>query len=236
MGSGLSKDGQVDEKPVANVNKTSSTDNVSNNHNNRKSDLHSERQDRASTPKSDGKNPDPVESRRTQRENRREPDWKLGQGIESNEDEVDQKDQQSTDRRLPVIQQQASPPKPPTADYPETYAQRKQREQYTLNQQLLLRQKTIYRNPHEWQDENAEESYTGGFDASKFRKANQGSLNARDTIFTTSKPGVETSYLHDQRELDEMDITPRHNHQNKEMPVYNASEQDLMASLERELL
>lgn len=38
-------------------------------------------------------------------------------------------------------------------DLPETYAQRKQREQYRLNQQMLLRQKTIYRNPDDWREE-----------------------------------------------------------------------------------
>ena len=37
-------------------------------------------------------------------------------------------------------------------DLPETYAQRKQRQQYTLNQQTLLRQKTIYRNPDDWRE------------------------------------------------------------------------------------
>lgn len=39
----------------------------------------------------------------------------------------------------------------PTEYYPETYAQRLQREQYEKNQQSLIRQKTIYRNPDEWE-------------------------------------------------------------------------------------
>jgi len=34
--------------------------------------------------------------------------------------------------------------------YPETYAQRLQREQYKQQPQALARQKTIYRNPDEW--------------------------------------------------------------------------------------
>ena len=38
----------------------------------------------------------------------------------------------------------------PTEYYPETYAQRLQREQYEKGQQGLMRQKTIYRNPDEW--------------------------------------------------------------------------------------
>ena len=39
----------------------------------------------------------------------------------------------------------------PTEYYPETYAQRLQREQYARTQQSLVRQKTIYRNPDEWE-------------------------------------------------------------------------------------
>lgn len=35
--------------------------------------------------------------------------------------------------------------------YPETYAQRLQREQYRNQPQGILRQKTIYRNPDEWE-------------------------------------------------------------------------------------
>ena len=38
----------------------------------------------------------------------------------------------------------------PTEYYPESYAQRLQREQYERGQQGLMRQKTIYRNPDEW--------------------------------------------------------------------------------------
>lgn len=40
------------------------------------------------------------------------------------------------------------PPQPSSGEYPETYAQRMQREQYKREQ--LLRQKTIYRDPEEW--------------------------------------------------------------------------------------
>lgn len=40
------------------------------------------------------------------------------------------------------------PPQPSTGEYPETYAQKMQREQYKREQ--LLRQKTIYRDPDEW--------------------------------------------------------------------------------------
>ena len=39
----------------------------------------------------------------------------------------------------------------PTEYFPETYAQRLQREQYAKTQQGLFRQKTIYRNPDEWE-------------------------------------------------------------------------------------
>lgn len=37
------------------------------------------------------------------------------------------------------------------SSYPETYAQRLQREQYRNQPQGILRQKTIYRNPDEWE-------------------------------------------------------------------------------------
>ncbi|VDI61987.1 Hypothetical predicted protein, partial [Mytilus galloprovincialis] len=60
------------------------------------------------------------------------------------------------------------PPEPPKGDYPETYAQKLQREQYT--QQQLLRQKTIYRNPDEWEiDQVSQQS----FDVSKFKEVNK---------------------------------------------------------------
>ena len=39
----------------------------------------------------------------------------------------------------------------PTEYYPESYAQRLQREQYAKAQQGIVRQKTIYRNPDEWE-------------------------------------------------------------------------------------
>ena len=39
----------------------------------------------------------------------------------------------------------------PTEYYPESYAQRLQREQYAKAQQGMVRQKTIYRNPDEWE-------------------------------------------------------------------------------------
>jgi hypothetical protein len=76
--------------------------------------------------------------------------------MDSNEDDLDYMLQQ------PVSQNNREkktnrPPQPsrtePDEDLPETYAQRKQREQYTLNQQMLIRQKTIYRNPDDWRDE-----------------------------------------------------------------------------------
>ena len=48
-------------------------------------------------------------------------------------------------------QQQQQTINRPTEYYPESYAQRLQREQYERGQQGLMRQKTIYRNPDEWE-------------------------------------------------------------------------------------
>ncbi|KAL8578852.1 hypothetical protein ACOMHN_022145 [Nucella lapillus] len=122
-------------------------------------------------------------------------------------------------------------------DLPETYAQRKQREQYTLNQQMLLRQKTIYRNPDDWTNEDEEESSgTSGFDPSKFRSVNMGQP-VKSTVFTTNaRQDGGIQYMSGQQTMDEFDVMPRHQDIPKNPPVYNQSEQDLMASLERELM
>ncbi|XP_076456484.1 uncharacterized protein LOC143290835 [Babylonia areolata] len=123
-------------------------------------------------------------------------------------------------------------------DLPETYAQRKQREQYTLNQQMLLRQKTIYRNPDDWKNEDDEEEHAGkgGFDPSKFRSANKGQP-VKSTVFSTNmKQDGNIQYMSGRQNMDEFDVSPRQQEGPRDLPVYNQSEQDLMASLERELM
>ncbi|KAK7091835.1 uncharacterized protein [Littorina saxatilis] len=128
-------------------------------------------------------------------------------------------------------------------DLPETYAQRKQRQQYTVNQQMLIRQKTIYRDPKAWEQEGEEEeemhSGSTGFDPNKFRSVNFGqATNQKRTIFTTSgNQDNSVQYMPGQRDnMDEFDVTSRRQQTSEDLPRYNASEQDLMASLERELL
>lgn len=59
----------------------------------------------------------------------------------------------SSGARKPAAISQLQQDREPEESLPETYAQRRQREQYTLDQQLLLREKTIYRNPLHWRGE-----------------------------------------------------------------------------------
>lgn len=75
--------------------------------------------------------------------------WRADQ---ESQDELNEVLQIPTDNRQSSRQVQAVNPVS-QENLPETYAQRKQREQYTLNQQMLIRQKTIYRNPDDWREQ-----------------------------------------------------------------------------------
>ncbi|RUS71529.1 hypothetical protein EGW08_020714 [Elysia chlorotica] len=125
---------------------------------------------------------------------------------------------------------------------PETYAQRLQRQQYKLQQDLLIREKTNIRNLRNWQDddEDEEENETPrtGFDASKFRAANKGG-DVKTDIFSTVKDDLQTPrYLQSSgQELDEVETYRREAESpNRRLPQYNQSELDLMRQLEQEIL
>ncbi|XP_061166909.1 uncharacterized protein LOC133175810 isoform X1 [Saccostrea echinata] len=119
-------------------------------------------------------------------------------------------------------------PSPPVEDLPETYAQRGFREQYRPND--LLRQKTIYRDPEEWELPEKRES-VGSFDVSKFQAANANvqSQQKRD-IFT-----MTPDYTKNTRQTDSADDlyrTPTYQKQ-KSVPKYDISEEELMADIEK---
>ncbi|GFS14120.1 hypothetical protein ElyMa_004900000 [Elysia marginata] len=128
-------------------------------------------------------------------------------------------------------------------DYiPETYAQRLQRQQYKLQQDMLIREKTNIRNLRNWQDEDEDDDENvtprNGFDASKFRAANKGG-DVKTDIFSTVKDDLQTPrYLqHSGQELDEVETNRREPESpNKRLPQYNQSELDLMRQLEEEIL
>lgn len=118
----------------------------------------------------------------------------------------------------------------PTEYFPETYAQRLQREQYAKTQQGLFRQKTIYRNPDEWEVDENEDS----FDVSKFKEANvvkppENPVN-RD-IFSPPDSTVKTNGY--QTKTD--GYYNQNNNQRKEnLPRYDTSEEALLAEIEQE--
>lgn len=113
---------------------------------------------------------------------------------------------------------------------PETYAQRLQREQYRHQPEGLMRQKTIYRNPDEWEvDENEMEN----FDVSKFKQVNvreknseQKSMLDRD-IFS---PNVQESRGFEKREGENTLLMER----KESLPHYDTSEEALLAEIEKE--
>lgn len=125
---------------------------------------------------------------------------------------------------------------------PETYAQRLQRQQYKLQQNMLIREKTNIRNLRNWQDEDEDEEENEtprtGFDASKFRAANKGG-DVKTDIFSTVKDDLQTPrYLQSSgQELDEVETYRRETESpNRRLPQYNQSEIDLMRQLEDEIL
>ncbi|XP_046331224.2 uncharacterized protein LOC124114603 isoform X2 [Haliotis rufescens] len=116
--------------------------------------------------------------------------------------------------------------------YPETYAQRHTRQQYTFGQDRLIREKTIYRNPDDWGfDEDKEEvTATKGFDASKFRAANQGKPVREKDIFSTQDEFETPRYLRSS-EPEEQQTTVSQKPTPMVLPQYNKEEEDLMAQL-----
>lgn len=118
----------------------------------------------------------------------------------------------------------------PTEYFPETYAQRLQREQYAKTQQGLFRQKTIYRNPDEWEVDENEDS----FDVSKFKEANvvkppENPVN-RD-IFSPPDVTVKTNGYQSKTD----GYYNQNNNQRKEnLPRYDTSEEALLAEIEQE--
>ncbi|XP_046546011.1 uncharacterized protein LOC124256110 isoform X2 [Haliotis rubra] len=117
--------------------------------------------------------------------------------------------------------------------YPETYAQRHTRQQYTFGQDRLIREKTIYRNPDEWvvDEEKEEEKMTKGFDASKFRAANQGKPVREKDIFSTQEEFETPRYLRSSEPVEQQPTTVSQKPTPKELPKYNKEEEDLMAQL-----
>ncbi|ESP03399.1 hypothetical protein LOTGIDRAFT_237707 [Lottia gigantea] len=128
----------------------------------------------------------------------------------------------------------------PENAYPETYAQKHTREQYTVDRQALIRQKTIYRNPDDWKDDSEEsEEEHGGFDASKFRQVNTHNDPNQESVvkefetprYITSKDGRrESSYGIYEKEREKPDYSRRIS----KVPAYDLEEQRLLADLENE--
>ncbi|GFO12078.1 hypothetical protein PoB_003858300 [Plakobranchus ocellatus] len=125
---------------------------------------------------------------------------------------------------------------------PETYAQRLQRQQYKLQQDMLIREKTSIKNLRDWRqdDESDDEDISPrtGFDASKFRAANKGG-DVKTDLFSTVKDDLQTPrYLQSSgQELDEVETHRREiESPNQHLPQYNQSELDLMRQLEEEIL
>ncbi|XP_069106301.1 probable WRKY transcription factor protein 1 isoform X2 [Argopecten irradians] len=123
-----------------------------------------------------------------------------------------------------------------TEEYPETYAQRNAREQYKRHD--LLRQKTIYRDPKDWEPEEKkppeeEQNEAGEFDVSKFRAANKTAPPQRRDIFDmtpdpyTSRHGYDDMHDPDSYYDQNRQTVPR------QTPVYDKTEEDLMADIEK---
>ncbi|XP_022310068.2 uncharacterized protein LOC111115576 isoform X2 [Crassostrea virginica] len=124
------------------------------------------------------------------------------------------------------------PPRLPTPpeDLPETYAQRQFREQY--RQTELLRQKTIYRDPDEWDVPEKRES-VGSFDVSKFKAANANTQVQKREIFS-----MTPDYTKHNRQTDIADDlyqSPSLQKQ-KSIPKYDVSEEELMADIEKQFM
>ncbi|CAG5122699.1 unnamed protein product [Candidula unifasciata] len=125
---------------------------------------------------------------------------------------------------------------------PETYAQRMQRQQYTLQQNVVLRDKEVVKSAPGWRQESDDEEdgkLQTGFDASKYRAVNRGSGFMTD-VYTSGSQGVKTQHdLHKStgHYLDDLGLNTQENMSVvKQLPQYNQSELDLMRQLEDDLL
>lgn len=115
----------------------------------------------------------------------------------------------------------------PTENLPETYAQRLQRQQYAKAQQDLFRQKTIYRNPDEWDMDEREDT----FDVSKFKEANVAKPPENPVNRDIFSPPVKTNGY--QAKIDR--YSNQSNIQRKEaLPRYDTSEEALLAEIEQQ--
>ncbi|KAL3889868.1 hypothetical protein ACJMK2_002190 [Sinanodonta woodiana] len=112
--------------------------------------------------------------------------------------------------------------KPETEEYPETYAQKLQREQYL--QTSLLRQKTFLKNPDEWE---ADENEVPDFDVSKFKAVNQQQLQKQDIY---GNPELRQQPASDP---DSYYSQPTTEHR-KAIPRYDSNDEELMADIEKE--
>ncbi|KAK3087505.1 hypothetical protein FSP39_006749 [Pinctada imbricata] len=117
-----------------------------------------------------------------------------------------------------------------TPHYPESYAQRNLRQQYTKNEQLL-RQKTIYRDPDEWQMDD--EVSIGSFDVSKFKQANKGAETKKDMFAMTPDYTTRPMISSHDNAADHFYEPPRVQKQTS-VPKYDITEEELMADIEKE--
>lgn len=112
--------------------------------------------------------------------------------------------------------------------YPESYAQKNMRQQYTTE---LLRQKTMYRNPDDW-EEDEDIGDNESFDVSRFKQANRGTTKPQKDIFGnedmdyTKRGDIESSYDYSYGQT---------NTHRKNVPKYDISEEELMADIEKDL-
>ncbi|KAK3586936.1 hypothetical protein CHS0354_008534 [Potamilus streckersoni] len=113
--------------------------------------------------------------------------------------------------------------KPETEEYPETYAQKLQREQYL--QQSLLRQKTFHKNPDEWKSDEIE---VPDFDVSKFKAVNQQQQLQKQDIYGNpelrQQPGSDPDSYYSQPTTENK----------KALPRYDSNDEELMADIEKE--
>ncbi|KAL4217709.1 hypothetical protein ACF0H5_022450 [Mactra antiquata] len=119
--------------------------------------------------------------------------------------------------------------------YPETYAQRLQRQQYKNEPTGLIRQKTIYRNPDEWE---IDENEVDNFDVSKFKQANfqktggytEQNAQVNSEIYSPSGPESNTQFnRHENYEMDRLEMERK-----KSLPRYDISEEALLDEIEKE--
>ncbi|KAK6167526.1 hypothetical protein SNE40_021529 [Patella caerulea] len=129
--------------------------------------------------------------------------------------------------------------------YPETYAQKHTRENYTVDREMLIRQKTIYRNPNDWDSDGDDEEMSNnnhGFDASKFRQVNQQKKPPdphADPVSSTAQEFETPRYLKSQDEnygIYQKDLQKEAiNRKISRLPSYDMDEQRFLAELENEL-